>query len=110
MAELSDIASVLDLMPGDEGDWDETRIETHLDSGKTVPQVMQLFWEGKASKLYSMIDVSESGSSRSMSRLYDNAVKLAEYWAAKVAKEKEDQEAEEEKQDQRIRFNRITRV
>lgn len=110
MAEQADIEAVKDLMPGEEDDWDDVKIETYLDGGKSVPETMLLFWEGKASKLYTMIDISESGSSRSLSRLYDNALKLQEYWAAKIAKEKEEADKQEEKEDRRLRFNRITRV
>jgi len=110
MAEPMDVEAVKDLMPGEEDDWDDAKISDYLDAGKTVPQVLQLFWESKASKLHSMIDISESGSSRSMSRLYDNAMKLAEYWAARVAKDEEKEKEEQEEEERRISFNRITRV
>lgn len=110
MAEAVDIASVQDLMPGDDDSWNDQKVEQYLDSGKTIPEVMQLFWESRASKLYTMIDISESGSSRSMSRLYDNAAKQAEYWGSRVERDKEEAEKEAEKEDRRIRFGRITRV
>ena len=109
MAEQIKIEEVKDLLPAD-ANWNDVKIAGYLDAGKTVPETMQLFWEARASKLYTMIDISESGSSRSLSRLYDNAIKLAEYWAGKVAKEKEEKKEEKQEEDRRIRFNTITRV
>lgn len=110
MASEADIEAVKDLMPGSDEDWDDQKIGIYLDAGRSIAKVMQLFWESRASKLHTMIDISESGSSRSLSRLYDNAMKLAEYWDAKVAKEEEKAEEEEKDEDRRLSFNTITRV
>lgn len=95
MAEQILVEEVKDLLPEDSG-WDDDKIKTYLDAGNSVYAVLRKFWESRAAKYHSMIDVSEHGSSRSMSRLYDNALKQAEYWDSKVAKEEEDAEEDSE--------------
>lgn len=110
MAELVDIASVQDLLPAEaaEEGWNEEKITTYLDGGKTVYQVVLQYWESITGRLYTMIDVSESGSSRSLSRLYDNAKAQAEYWRDRIKAEK-DEEIQEEN-DRITTFGKITRV
>ena len=110
MADPIQISEIQDLMPGGDEDWDEAKISSYLDADKTVPECLQLFWESRASRLHTMIDISESGSSRSLSRLYDNALKLAEYWAGKVEKDKEAAKEEQADLERRISFNTINRV
>lgn len=106
MADAADIETVKDLLPADPG-WDDTKIALYLDAGKSVSEVMTLFWESQASKFSTQIDVNESGSVRSLSKLYDNAIKLAEYWRDRAQKEKDKETLDE---DSRLRFNTITRI
>lgn len=82
MAEPAQIEMVKDLLPADaaEDGWNEEKISVYLDGGSSVYQAVALFWEGKAARLYQMIDVSEAGSSRSLGQVYDNARSMAEYW------------------------------
>jgi hypothetical protein len=42
-------------------------------------------WEQKAARFSTLVDVSESGSSRSMSQLYKNAAAQATYYAKKIS-------------------------
>lgn len=107
MAEDLDVMKVKDLLP-EESDWDDDKISMYLDSGESVYEVLRSYWTSKAAKLSEMIDVSESGSSRSMSRLYDNALRLAEYWDALVNKQT-DREKEDEK-DRPTTINKIVRT
>ncbi len=44
-------------------------------------------WEQKASSYSTLVDVSESGSSRSMSQIYKNALAQAKYYGDKVTEE-----------------------
>lgn len=106
MADAADIETVKDLLPADPG-WDDAKISLYLDSGKTVPETMTLFWESQASKFSTQIDVNESGSTRSLSKLYDNAIRLAEYWRDRAQKDKDQIDKEE---NSRISFNTIVRV
>lgn len=109
MADQADIENVKDLLPAEaetEG-WDDAKIAVYLDGDRTVFQVVQTYWESKSSKLYAMIDVSESGSSRSLSKIYENAKGQAEYWRDRAQTEKDEIEKEA---GGRIAFHRITRV
>lgn len=109
MADPASIGLVKDLFPDDTAEpWSDAKIGEYLDAGKTGPEILQAFWEARAAKLSTMIDVSESGSSRSMSRLYDNAMRLAEYWGSRVQSAKDEEDVEEDRRP--LRFNRITRV
>lgn len=108
MAEPADIALVKDLLPPeahDEG-WNEEKVGVYLDGGYSKYQAVALYWESKASRLYQMIDISESGSSRSLSKIYENAKGLAEYWRDRDAQEK----LEAEKAQGYTRIHKVTRV
>ncbi|UVK63818.1 hypothetical protein SEA_LILYPAD_14 [Gordonia phage LilyPad] len=89
MAEPTDIEDVKDLLPSDQ-DWNDEKIAGKLDAGRSVYAVVQNYWESQAAKFHAAMDINESGSSRSFSRLYDNALKQAEYWSGRVSKEEED--------------------
>lgn len=111
MAEAAQIEMVKDLLPDswEEDGWSEEKIGLYLDAEQSVNKVMALFWEGKSSKLYQLIDVSESGSSRSLSKIYDNARTLAEHYRNRAKEERE--EAKADVDDSRVTtFGRITRV
>lgn len=111
MAEAAQIEMVKDLLPDswEEDGWSEEKIGLYLDAESSVNKVMALFWEGKSSRLYQLIDVSESGSSRSLSKIYDNAKQLAEHYRDRAREERED--AKVDKEDARVTtFGRITRV
>lgn len=107
MAEAADIEQVKDLLPAEDDDlWADEKIGIYLDASNSVYKVAALFWESKAARLYAMIDVSESGSSRSLSKIYDNARSMAEYFNDRVAQE----EVVEEKATNYTRIHKITRV
>lgn len=92
MADAAQIEMVKDLLPTEaeaEG-WDSTKIGLYLDAPNTAFQTVALYWESKAAKLYQMIDVSESGSTRSLSRIYDNAKAMAEYWRGRYDVQREE--------------------
>lgn len=108
MAEAADVAVVLDLLPAESGDegWNEEKVAIYLDGGYSKYQAVALYWESKAAKLYTMIDISESGSSRSLSKVYDNAKGQAEYWRGRDLAEKE----EVLRADGHTRIHKVTRV
>lgn len=83
MADEADIALVKQNIPGDatEDGWDETHIGTLLDSGLSVTKTTLAFWAGRVAKYSTLVDVSESGSSRQLSRLFDQAKQTYDMWA-----------------------------
>lgn len=97
MADANVVGQVIDLLPTDakigESPWDTERVTTLLDQGNSVNQLLSRFWNAKAAETASYIDVSESGSSRSLSTVHENAVRMARYWDDRV-KADEDAAAE----------------
>lgn len=98
MAEDADVQKVNDLLPADaetEG-WNEEKITTYLDAeGGSVYEVLITYWEGKAAATWQMIDVNESGSSRSLSKIHDNAERMAGYWRERLQRYEESIEKED---------------
>lgn len=89
MAEQASIDNVKELSPSDVGTWgyDDAKIGVLLDSGLTVNKVLARIWNAQAARTVNFVDVSESGSSRSISTIHSNAVRMAAYFDEKVAAE-----------------------
>lgn len=78
MATTSEIAFVRDLIgePDDSNGWTDDRISQFIDGTKSLNLAAADIWGAKATSYSKMVDISESGSSRKMSGLLDNALKL----------------------------------
>lgn len=105
MASESDVARVKLLLEGVDDVWDDTKIESVLDSAGSVAKTMQAFWQAKVNATYRLVDVQESGSSRSLSTAYRNAQEQLQRWDAEVVKEAQ----EVADPPSGIRIGRITR-
>jgi hypothetical protein len=81
------IAEVRENLPDDAG-WNDEKIGQVLDtfSGK-VSRAVRSFWAKTAANTASLIDISESGSSRTLSKQHDNAVAQVKYWDGIIAEE-----------------------
>lgn len=94
MADANVVGQVLDLLPTEakigETPWDQERVTVLLDQGNSVNQLMSRFWNAKAAETAAYIDVSESGSSRSLGTVHENAVRMARYWDDKVKADKDE--------------------
>lgn len=113
MANQADLDKLNALLPPNpkvgEDEWGEERLTLLLDNGNTVAQVMSLYWHGQAAISATYVDMSESGSSRSLGSIHKNAMDLAKYWDDRVKAEKDEEQVEENPRP-RIAFHRITRV
>lgn len=89
MAEQEDIDQVKINIPDDfdQYGWQESTIETLLDSGLSVAKVTLSFYKGMVSKVATMVDVTENSSSRSLGSIYRNAKDLLDYWQKQVDQE-----------------------
>jgi hypothetical protein len=85
-AEILAVAETLGPTAGSEG-WDEIKIGAMLDSGMSPKAVSLSYWEFRMSRTSSLVDVSESGSSRKLSDVFTNAANMAKYWRDKIAEE-----------------------
>ena len=85
MADQLSIDQVKANIPDDatEDGWDDTFIGNLIDSGVSITKVTLAFWTSRVGKLSTVIDVSESGSSRSLSRLFDQAKVAYDAWLEK---------------------------
>lgn len=80
MADTEDIERIKRLTNG-ATDYTDEQIGGMLDAGLTIREIAHDYWTEQATKFASLVDVSESGSSRSMSQLHKNALTLAARFA-----------------------------
>lgn len=84
MATASEIAYVRQLInePDDSNGWNDERIDEFIENNREADGTVNLklpasdIWGVKAVAFSKMVDVSESGSTRKMSQLFENALKL----------------------------------
>lgn len=101
-----DVEILTMLIGGDEFDHDT--IVAVLEREGDVNLAAAYFWEVRAGRYHALVDISESGSSRKMSDLYANALKMAAYFRAKF---KDDiQDPGEEDPRGRTRTGQIVRL
>ena len=84
MSLLDDVKEL--MPPGLEG-WSDSRIQILIDEGNSKAKILSQAWNIQATKTSTLVDVSESGSTRSISTIHKNAVEMAKYWADQAAKE-----------------------
>ena len=85
MAAEADIALVVKNIPEDASadGWNDVYIGTLLDTGLSVTKVTLSFWASRVAKYSTLIDVSESGSSRQLSALFNQAKTAYDMWLDK---------------------------
>lgn len=110
MAEQAVIDEIVDQLPVDAATrgWTAEKIGELLDSGSTVNKVMLRYWQGVAAQTSAFVSVQESGSSRDLSTIHSNAVRMAQYWADRVVQE--DKPTVEAAARQRARIYTATRI
>lgn len=88
MADESVISEVKANIADDAADdgWNDALIGGMLDSGMSVTKATLAFWNSRVAKLSMVVDVSESGSSRQLSNLFNQAKSIRDMWldASKV--------------------------
>lgn len=77
MAQQPDIDEVKKATDGG-GGYTDTELGVILDSGVTKNALISRIWREKAASYATLVNVSESGSSRSLSDLHKNALTMAE--------------------------------
>ena len=94
MATPEDVVYVRELIDemADENGWTDPRIGAYLDREGSPYRSAQAIWTTKASTYASLVNVAESGSSRSLGSLQANALRMAEYFKG-LAKDDEDVES-----------------
>jgi hypothetical protein len=87
MATAEQIAEVRDYVaePGIDNGWTDAKVGEYIDREADLYLAAAAIWSAKAASYATMVNVSESGSSRSMGSLIDNALKMAKEYRAKSA-------------------------
>lgn len=68
----------------DTNGWTDQRLSEFIDEADSLYAAAAEVWEVKASTYAALVDVSESGSSRRMSSLHENAMKMADHYRDKA--------------------------
>jgi hypothetical protein len=69
-------------------EWDEGKITAVLEvTNCSVPQTVRQFWLERVMNTAEYIDVNESGSSRTLSMVHQNAKAMLDYWDKRVEAE-----------------------
>ena len=107
MADEATIAAVKANIADNPGDaWSDAAIEALLDSGLSVTKVTLQFWASRVAKYSTAIDVSENGSSRSLSTLFQQAKEAYDMWLQRS----KDEENPEVPNRFRVAFHKAKRV
>lgn len=82
MAELADILRLRRLIgePEDEEPWTDAVLEGIIDGADSLDLAALEVWESKAADAANLVDTTESGSSRRLSQLHDQALKMVAHY------------------------------
>lgn len=94
MAEESEIREVQFMLDGAAAShgWDETYIGEKLDEGMPDNEIAARYWEYRLNNATSLANVSESGSSRSLSQVFEHIKDRAAYYRKRADDELEEEE------------------
>jgi hypothetical protein len=89
MATVEDIALLRQMVDeADEcGGWDDDQLGAVIDASATLNMAASAVWLLKAGKAASLVNVSESGSSRSLGDIQKNALSMSQQYAGLDAPE-----------------------
>lgn len=81
MATSADIAALRRAAdePGTET-YTDAALSAYVDTAGSVDGAAAVVWREKAAKASTLVNVSESGSSRSMQQVYQNAIDMAKFY------------------------------
>lgn len=90
MASVEDIETLRRITnePGIENYSDEA-MSDYIDAAGSVDGAAAIIWEEKAARASNLVNIAESGSSRSMNQIYQNAVDQAKFYQGKITTEGE---------------------
>lgn len=83
MATAAEVLELRDYInePDDSNGWSDTKLSGYIDRYDSALAAAARVWSVKASEFSSLVDVSESGSSRKLSDLYKNATSMAAHYS-----------------------------
>lgn len=86
MATAAELIELRDYInePDNTNGWTEEKLTDYLTRYSNTLRAASEAWAVKASQFAEVVDVSESGSSRSLGALFDRAQKMSEYYARRA--------------------------
>ena len=60
----------------------DERLSEIIDAGGSVARAAATIWTGKAGKAANLVDVAEGSSRRSLSDVWEHAIKMAQHWGS----------------------------
>lgn len=89
MADEAVVATILAGFPEQAASLgiDAALVGTLLDSGLSITKTNLALWRNFAGKVATLVDVTESGSSRQNGVLFDRAKQMIDYWTQQVTVE-----------------------
>jgi hypothetical protein len=87
MATADEIAEVREYVaePDNSNGWTDTRVGTFIDREDDLFLAAAAIWSATAGAYAGLVNVSESGSSRSLGTLIDNALKMVAFYRGRSA-------------------------
>jgi hypothetical protein len=82
MAAAEDILELRDMLnePDDSNGWTDEKLGALIDGFGTLNAAASSGWSTKAARYSELVNVSESGSSRSLGDLFSRAMQMAKYY------------------------------
>ena len=86
MATLEEITELRRMIgePLSDVPWDDAAVSALIDASSSMNVAAMKAWEQKAAAYASLVDISESGSSRRLSQLQEQALRMVAYYRAIV--------------------------
>lgn len=91
MATAQELLTLRDYLsePDDTNGWNEEKLAAYLTQYGSLYRAASAAWGVKASKFAELVNVSESGSSRSLGDLFARAQQMSAYYRGLAEKEEE---------------------
>jgi len=89
MADAMAVTQVIELLGPDasQNGWDDIRVGADLDNGLSPNAIALAWWRARMAQTANMMDVSESGSQRSLSQAWQHAQSMVNYYHQQVSLE-----------------------
>lgn len=86
--QIKQVQRNLPINAGDDFQWYEDKISDILEEKDcSIAQTVRQFWFERVMESFEFVDVSETGSSRSLSQVHVNAKAMLDYWDKQVEAE-----------------------
>lgn len=87
--------------------WTDEKLQAMVDAETSLNRILMTYWSSRAAATAKFVNVSESGSSRSLSDVHNNALNMLKYWTGRAETEEGVSEAPVART---IAFHRAIRV